>query len=100
MKKCIVEFDEFHEPINVVEIKEFRTARDLQNFIKECNENRAKAKARYDEELEKEKKEKSELNNRLALVEARIDLLKSIVKALLGKNEIPDEEIDKLLEAI
>lgn len=98
MKKCIVEFDEFHEPINVVEIKEFRTSRDLQNFIKECTENRAKSKARYDAELAKERKEKSELEERLSLAEGRIEVLQGIVMALLGKIELTSEEIDKILE--
>lgn len=100
MKKCIVEFDEFHEPINVVEIKEFRTARDLQNFIKECNENRAKAKARYDEELAIEIEEKEKLYGRLELAEGRIEILTNIVNALLGKVEYTSEDIDRLLEAL
>lgn len=100
IKKCIIEFDEYHKPINVVEIKEFRTARDLKNFIQECNENRTKAKARYDEELAKERKEKSDLNDRLSLAEGCIDVLKTIIKALLGKVEITSEDIDKLLEVL
>ena len=100
IKKCIVEFDEYHNPINVIEIKEFRSSRDFQDFVNNCTENRAKAKARYDAELAKERKEKIGINDRLARVEARIDALKSIVKALLGKNEIPSEDIDKILEVL
>lgn len=100
IKKCIVEFDELHKPINVIEIKDFRNATDFQNFVKTCNLNREQAKIRYEEQLAREKEEKENILTNLNNAARNIDCLKTIIKALLGKCDLACEDIDNILEEI
>lgn len=85
MKKLIILHNELGEPIDVVEVKEYRSNEEIAEIVKICNENREKdlRKLKIKElELENEKKE---LKEHIASLELKILELEKQIKFILGE---------------
>ena len=97
VKKCIVKYDEKGNPIELVELKEFTDPLVLKSFKEKCEENKAEYNKRLREKAEKEQAEKAQLNGEILLLKDEIKLLKSVLKHILGYEELDEDSIASIL---
>ena len=97
LKKCVVKYDDLGKPIELVELKEFTDPQVLRLFKDKCETNKADYQKRLKEKAEDEQNEKAKLNGEILLLKDEIKLLKSVLKHILGYEEIDEDSIASIL---
>lgn len=97
VKKCLVKHDELGKPIELVELKEFTDPKVLKEFKEKCELNKAQYLLRLEEKAQNEQNEKLELKGEILLLKGEIKLLKTVLKHILGYDELQEEEIQSIL---
>lgn len=97
VKKCIVKYDEKGKPIELLELKEFTDPSVLRSFKEKCEENKLAYIQRQAEKDKNERLEKAKLNGEILLLKDEIKLLKSVLKHILGYEELDEDSIASIL---
>lgn len=100
LKKVVVYYDELNKPIQIVELKEFTSTKDLLDFQTLCETNKKAYDKRKQEALEKERVEKERLLNRVKLLEEENISLKGEIAYLKGEVDELEDTTDELKDQV